>query len=154
MDACKEVKGAFHLYAVEVSCTQYNFKYSNFPACWVSDEINPVCNPDLLADVLEFEVFNSEVLNREGCTGTATHTETTDFGSQQDKPDTTEAPTESPAVTQPTQATQTALSPSTADVPRIAGILSASRSLSVTTAQSSRSIVLSLILSLACSPWI
>jgi hypothetical protein len=77
-NACKLARSAFHRYTVEVSCTQYNFQLVEFPACWVSEEINPVCTPDLLADVLEFEVFN-----REGCTETVTHTGTTDFGSQQ-----------------------------------------------------------------------
>jgi hypothetical protein len=149
IDACEEAKGAFHLYTVKVSCTEYNFQYIKFPACWISQAVNQVCDPDLLGDVLELEVFDSE-----GCTVTATHTKTFDFGSEEDNPNTTEAPTEAPAALLTTSPPQTALPPSTAEVPRIAGIRSASRALSVTAAQSSRSIVLSLILSLACSPWI
>jgi hypothetical protein len=149
MDACEEAKGAFHLNTVKVSCTEYNFQYIKFPACWVSPAVNQVCDPDLLEDVLELEVFDSE-----GCTVTATHTKTFDFGGEEGNPNTTEAPTEAPAVLLTTSPPQTALPPSTAEVPRIAGIRSASRALSVTAAQSSRGIVLSLILSLACSPWI
>jgi hypothetical protein len=144
MDACEEDKGAFHLYTVEVSCTEYTFQYIKYPGCWVSEEINPVCDPDLLADVLELEVFDSE-----GCTETATHTETTDFGAQGDNPDNSEVPSGAPAATQTNTAPKTGAPSSTRDVPS-----AISSALSMMAPQSCSSIVLALALFLVCPPWI
>jgi hypothetical protein len=143
MDACEEAKGAFHLYTVDVSCTEYTFQYIKFPGCWVSEEINPVCDPDILGDVLELELFDSE-----GCTETATHTNTTDFGTQDDNPDDSEAPSRAPAGTQTTPAPQTAAPTSTRDVPN-----ATSSALSMMAPKSRLSIVLAVTLFLACPPW-
>jgi hypothetical protein len=144
MDACEEAKGAFHLFTVDVSCTEYTFQYIKFPGCWVSEEINPVCDPDILGDVLELELFDSE-----GCTETATHTNTTDFGTQDDNPDDSEAPSRAPAGTQTTPALQTAAPSSTRDAPS-----ATSSALSMMAPKSRCSIVLAVTLFLACSPWI
>jgi hypothetical protein len=143
-NACREAKGAFHEYFFQVSCPWFTFEFNNYPACGVSEVNNTACDANLFADILEvgFDIEN--------CTETATHTNTTDFGIQDDDPD-TKAPTEAPVAMQTTPAPST---PPLAPTGGITGILSESSAFSTIAPKKSSRIGLALILAWACTKWI
>jgi hypothetical protein len=73
MGACEEAGGAFHVYSLNVSCSQASFKFNNYPGCAISQKVNSVCDP------VRFEELLENALDFDGCDEVATHTGTTDF---------------------------------------------------------------------------
>jgi hypothetical protein len=150
LDACKEAKGAFHVYTVEVLCSRVTFEFNKFPACGVSANSNSVCDPDHYADMLEL------VFDADNCTETATLTGTTDFFTgESDDPDASETPIGTPIGTDttavPTSLPQALPTPSPKDTPTP---LQASSARGLSAQKNSCGIILALTISLACAAWI
>jgi hypothetical protein len=71
---CKEVKGAFHLYSVDINCSGVDFLVKNYPLCYASARYNSACVPELGLTMAGWFVDIDEE-----CTATANHTGVIDY---------------------------------------------------------------------------
>jgi hypothetical protein len=69
---CKTAGGLFHVFSYDILCETILVTAENVPECWISQDVNPACDP---------EVYEG-VADAEGCNVTYSHTGTTDYSGE------------------------------------------------------------------------